>query len=189
MKWILNHLKIVAAILVFGITAVVIGAVMLGSYNAYKDYERTYYENDLEVRSALAAAPKMVAVNDTYQAKYKYTFNANASDYNTDGTISLALYLNTKSFADIELVVNGKYTTNLLANMSIKVNDSLVEDDSVEFGTKPEEGEEAEVEEHHVVLSNFALPEGDFKVEISKLKNAEIGNINVYTSAKVALAE
>ena len=189
MKWILNHLKIVAAILVFGITAVIIGAVMIGSYTSYKNYEKKYYENDLEMRSALAAAPKMVAVNDEYKTKYKNTFTANAGDYNTDDTISLALYLDNKSFADIELVVNGKYTTNLLANMSIKVNDSLVEDDSVEFGTKPEEGEEAEVEEHHLVLSNFALPEGDFKIEISKLKNAEIGNINVYTSAKVALAE
>ena len=188
MKWILNHLKIVAAILVFGITFIIIGVVMLTSYNSYKDYENKYYANDLEVRSALAAAPKMVAVNDEYKAKYKYTYNANAADYNTDGTISLALYLDAKSFADIELVVNASYTNNLLANMSIKVNDSLVEDDTVEFGVKPAEGEEAQAEEHHIVLSNFALPEGDFKIEISKLKNAEISEINVYTSAKVALA-
>ena len=188
MKWILNHLKIVAAILVFGITAVIIGAVMIGSYTSYKNYEKKYYENDLEMRSALAAAPKMVAVNDEYKPKYQNVFTANADDYKTDGTISLALYLDAKSFADIEIVVNGKYTTNLLANMSVKVNDSLVEDDTVEFGTKPEEGQEVENEQHHVVFSNFALPEGDFTIEISKLKNAEIEEINVFTSAKVALA-
>ena len=188
MKWILNHLKIVAAILVFGITAVIIGAVMISSYTSYKNYEKKYYENDLEMRSALAAAPKMVEVNDEYKTKYKNTFTANANDYNNEGTISLALYLDAKSFADIEIVVNGKYTTNLLANMSVKVNDSLVEDDTVEFGTKPEEGQEAENEQHHVVFSNFALPEGDFTIEISKVKNAEIEEINVFTSAKVALA-
>ena len=189
MKWILNHLKIVAAILVFGITFIIVGLVMLNSYNSYKDYEKKYYANDLEVRSALAAAPKMVEVNDEFKTKYKYTINANAADYNTDGTINLALYLDAKSFADIELVVNGKYTDNLLANMSVKVNDSLVEDDTVEFGTKPAEGEEAEAEEHHVVFNNFALPEGDFKIEISKLKNVEVNEINVYTSANVALAQ
>ena len=34
MKWILNHLKIVAAILVFGITFIIVGVVMLVSYNS-----------------------------------------------------------------------------------------------------------------------------------------------------------
>ena len=185
MKWILNHLKIVAAILVFGITFIIVGVVMLVSYNSYKDYEKKYYANDLEVRSALAAAPKMVAVNDTYKGKYQYTYSALAADYNNEGTITLDLYLDAKSFADIEIVVNGKYTNNLLSNMAVKVNDSLVEDDTVEFGTKPLEGEEAKVEEHRVVFSNFALPEGDFKIEISKLKNVEVNQINVFTSAKV----
>ena len=189
MKWILNHLKIVAAILVFGITAVIIAGVMLGSYASYKDYEKKYYANDLEIRSALAAAPKMVAVNDQFKSKYQYTFNADAADYNTDGTIKVALYLDAKSFADIEIVVNAKYTNNLLSNMEVKVNDSLVEDDTVEFGSKPAEGEEAEVEEHRVVFSNFALPEGNFDIEIGKLKNTEISQINVFTSAKAALAE
>lgn len=37
------------------------------------------------------------------------------------------------------------------------------------------------------MFCNFALPEGDFKIEISKLKNVEVNQINVFTSAKVAL--
>jgi len=186
MKWILKHLKAFTAIVVFGITAVVIGVVMITSYTSYKNYENTYYANDLEVRSATAAAPKTIEVNDSYKSRYKNTFTAEASDYTSEGTINLGLYLDAKSFADIEVVVSTTYTNNLLANMNIKVNDSLVEDDTIVFGKQVEA--EQPVEEHHLVMSNFALPEGDFAISISDLKDTEIKTIKVFTSAKVKLA-
>ena len=180
MKWILNHMRIVAAILVFGITAVIIGVVMISSYTSYQAYEKKYNANDLELRSALAAAPKKVEINDQYKSKYanNYTTNVEA------GAVQLDLYLDAKSFADIEVVFNYNATENLLANMNIKVNDSLVEEEGIKI-------EEENAGEHHLVMSNFALPEGDLKVTIASVKGKtmpEIKSIAVYASAKVSAA-
>ena len=70
--------------------------------------------------------------------------------------------------------------------MSIKVNDSLVEEDDIKLDI---EGEEKEW--HHLVMSNFALPEGEFTVKIAGVKNKtmpEIGTIAIFTSAQVSFA-
>lgn len=48
-------------------------------------------------------------------------------------------------------------------------------------------GEKTKTDGYCSMFCNFALPEGDFKIEISKLKNVEVNQINVFTSAKVAL--
>lgn len=184
MKWILNHLKTFAAIVVFGLTAIIIGVVMISSYTSYKNYEKTYYANDLEVRSVSAAAPKIVEINDKFKSQYKNSVKAEAAEYTTEGTITLSLELEEKSFADLDFYFNYAATENLLENMNIKVNDSLIEDDSIKL-------ENEEAEDHHLVMSNFALPKGELKVEISGIKNKEmpeIKTIAVYTSAKVKFA-
>ena len=41
-EWILDHLKLVAAIIVFGGTLIAIGIIMLSSYVSYKAYEKKY---------------------------------------------------------------------------------------------------------------------------------------------------
>ena len=186
MKWILNHLKIFAAIIVFGLTAIIIGVVMLTSYTSYKNYEKTYYANDLEVRSVSPAAPKTVEINDNYKSQYKKSLKAEAAEYTTDGAIVLNLELADKAFADIDFYINYGATENLLENMNIKVNDSLIEDDSIKLEV---EGEGKEW--HHLVMSNFALPQGELKVQIEGVKNKEmpeIGTIAIFATAAVSFA-
>ena len=186
-KWILKHFKISLAVLMFGVTAIVVTIVMVSSYTSYKSYEKTYYANDLEVRSASAAAPKTIAINDKFKSQYKKSVKAEASEYATDGNVAVNLELAEKSFADIDVYFNYGATENLLANMNIKVNDSLIQQDNLKLDI---EGEETEW--HHLVMSNFALPEGEFKIQIEGIKNKEmpeIGNIAIFTSAQVSFAE
>ena len=102
MKWILNHLKIVLAILTFGITAIIVTVVMVSSYTSYKNYEKTYYKNDLEMRSLNPAAPKVVEINDNFKSQYKKSLKAEASEYTTNAGIVFNMELEEKSFADNE---------------------------------------------------------------------------------------
>ena len=181
MKWILNHLRLLAGILIFGVTIIIVGVTVLVSYNSYQNYEKKYYQNDLEMRSLTAAAPKVVEINNNFKSKYKQTYTANAGDYTDNGNINLPLYLEAKSFADIEIVFNSEATDNLLANMSIKVNDSLIEEDGIKL---------EEAGDYHLVMSNFALPEGDLNVLIEGVKNKtmpEIKNITVFADAALSL--
>lgn len=186
MKWILKHFKLVLAIVMFGVTAIVVSMVMISSFTDYKNYEKTYYANDLEVRSASAAAPKTVEINDKFKSQYKKSIKAEASEYTTDGNVLVELKLEEKSFADLDFYFNYGETENLLENMNIKVNGSLIEDDHIKVETK---GEEAEW--HHLVMSSFALPEGSFIIEVQGVKGKEmpeIGTIAVFTSAAVSFA-
>ncbi|MBO6262301.1 MAG: hypothetical protein J6N95_06840 [Bacilli bacterium] len=182
MKWFLKHFKIALAILMFGVTAIVVSVVMISSYTSYKNYEKTYYANDLEVRSTSAAAPKTVEINDTFKSKYKKSVSAEANEYTTDGKIALDLFLEEKSFADIDIHLNYEVSDNLMENMNIKVNGSLIED---EIAYKADGW-------HHLILANFALPQGDLKVEIEGVKNKEmpeIGNIKVFASEAIKFAQ
>ena len=181
MKWILKHLRLVIVVVTVAVTAIIVSAVMISSYASYKNYEKKYYANDLEVRSATAAAPKMVEIKDSFKSKYKKTYTADASEYTDNGNINLPLYLEAKSFADIEIVFNSDATDNLLENMNIKVNGSLVEEDGIKL---------EEAGEYHLVMENFALPEGDLTVLIEGVKNKtmpEIKNITVFANATLSL--
>lgn len=173
-NWFVKHMRLVAAIAMFGVTFIVIGAVMISSYANYKNYENTYYQNDLEVRSGAAAAPKLVEINDNFKSKY----NTRISIDGAEATFNLKA----KSFADIDVTFTYQGTDDLLSNMNIKVNDSLIEED----GLTVEEGQ------HHLVMSNFALPEGELKIVIEGIKNKEMPEINkitVYSSANINYAE
>ena len=183
MKWVFRHFRGLLAILMFGVTAIVVGVVMLSSYTSYKAYEKQYYANDLEVRSATAAAPKTIEINDKYKSQYKKTVKAEASEYTTDGKFAVDLELADKSFADIDIYFNYGSTDNLLENMNIKVNDSLVEEDGIKL---------EEAGEYHLVMENFALPEGDLTVLIEGVKNKtmpEIQKVTVFANANLSLRE
>ena len=78
-KWILNHLKTVVAVLAFTITIVIVGSVMLSSYISYKNYEKDYYQKDLNTRAAASAAPTSIDVNDDFVI------------YNEDGSVKKTL--------------------------------------------------------------------------------------------------
>lgn len=181
MKWFLKHFKVALAILMFGVTAIVVSVVMISSYTSYKNYEKTYYANDLEVRSASPASPKTLEIKDTFKSKYKKSVEASAEEYTTDSGIILDLYLDNKAFADIDIYMNSEVNDNLMNNMRIIVNGSLIED---EIAYKADGW-------HHLILGNFALPQGDLKVVVEGIKDKEmpeIGNIKVFASEAIRFA-
>ena len=217
-EWFLNHLKLVLAILTFGITFIVIGVVMLNSFTSYKDYEAKFNANDLEVRSASAAQPTRTEIDDNYKAAYKNKLLFAADDlkvsttqdsYLNDGfidltekggTVSLALELQEKSFVDIEFVISSEYKTkdadeneifgvqDLLSNAGFVVNGEVMED-AVNL-----ENSGNGPEWHHLVMAGFALPAGPVNVTISNQsgKNAmmpQIKAINFYSSQVLSIAE
>ena len=207
MKWILKHLRLFTALVVFGITFIIVGITILVSYNSYKDYEKKYYQNDLDTRSDLPAAPKVVEINDNFKSKYKTTLTAYAEDmtYTTtqadyapvtgeetylpsiNGKISVKLELEEKSFVDLDFVINTAATDNLLGNVAIKVNNSLIEEDGVEV-----EHEGENIEWHHLVMRNFALPQGELLIEFESVKGKtapDLKNITFYANAVLSYAQ
>ena len=207
MKWILKHLRLFTGIIVFGVTFIIVGIVMLVSYNSYKDYEKKYYQNDLDMRSATAAAPKVVEIDDNFKSKYKTNLVAYAEDmtYTTtqanyapvqgeetylpsiNGKISVKLELEEKSFVDLDFVINTAATDNLLGNVSIKVNNSLIEEDGIKV---EKDGEN--IEWHHLVMRNFALPQGELSIEFESVKGKkapDLKNIAVYANAALSYAQ
>ena len=170
----LKHMRLVTAVVMFGITAIVIGAVMISSYTGFKKQEDAYYKNDLETRSAVAAAPKIVEINDSFKSKYNVKLVSEETEVHAN--------LQAKSFADIDVTFKSEVTEDLLANMTVKVNDSLIEEEGIVV-------EDEEV--HHLVMSNFALPEGELTIVIESVKNKtmpEIQSVTLYTSAAATLA-
>lgn len=207
MKWILKHLRLFTGIIVFGVTFIIVGIVMLVSYNSYNDYEKKYYQNDLDMRSATAAAPKVVEIDDNFKSKYKtnlvayaedMTYTTTQADYATvqgeetylpsiNGKISVKLELEEKSFVDLDFVINTAATDNLLGNVSIKVNNSLIEEDGIKV---EKDGEN--IEWHHLVMRNFALPQGELSIEFESVKGKkapDLKNIAVYANAALSYAQ
>ena len=229
-NWIINHLRAFTAIVVFGITFIIIGVVMIASYGSYKAYERNYYQNDLETRSVAAAAPTAIEINDNFASynndgslqksasKLKQNVTAWAEDLkvskevavvsgsnrldsylpglSSGGTVSVKLDLAQKAFVDIDFVVSSNYkkdnaivtTEDLLSNVSFKVNGEVM-DEVVDL-----ESDGSEQNWHHVVMSNFALPEGQITIEITNVKNKaaympNIRNISIFAGEAIAFAE
>ena len=216
-NWVLDHLKLVVGILVFGITAIIIGSVMLSSYASYQAYARNFDKNDLEQRSQNAALPLATEIADKYSSPYgkKRSFNADELDvttskeeYLTDGyvdltttggKISINLSLEKKSFVDIVFTISSEYkitedgedvygVKDLLSNVGFVVNGEVM-DDVVDL---PNSGNGPEW--HKLVMSGFALPEGKVNVTISSMsgKNAmmpQFKNITFYSSEVLSIVE
>lgn len=174
--FILNNLRWLSAIVVFGITLIVIGANMLGSYNNYKAYEKRYNENDLAVRSAAAAAAQKVEINNNFSSKLKNHLEITADEMVTapaqevndgyiasfQGKIDIVIDLDDKSFVDLEFVVRvSDDVEDLFANVNFRVNDSLMEDEVTLPGGNFE----------HLVLFGFALPEGKTTISVEAKNN------------------
>ena len=66
LNWILNHMVLIVAILVFGVALGVGGGSVLKTQTDYRAYEVKYDENDLEVRSLYDAQPKRIEIADKY---------------------------------------------------------------------------------------------------------------------------
>ena len=182
-NWFIRHMRLTAAIAIFGVTFIVIGAVMLTSFGQYKAQEKKYYQQDLETRSALPAEPKNAEINDNYKSKYKIVnFIEEDNHPDVDGKFIVNMEIKAKSFMDIDIIFNSESTTDLLSLMNIKVNDSLIE----ESGLVVDRDGDGEAEWHHLIMSDFALPAGEFKLEIAPIAKKtmpDIQKITFYTSA------
>ena len=211
-EWFLNHLKLVLAILTFGITFTIIGVVMLNSYTSYQAYAKKFDANDLEVRSLAAAEPKRIEFEDNFKSEYKNKLSFAASDLTVEttqdsylnndyidltekgGKVSVALTLEEKSFVDIEFVISSEYESqdadkntvygvaDLLSNVSFVINGSLMED--VIDLANAGNGKEW----HHLVMAGFALPVGPVNVTISAESSKakmmpQLQSITFYSSA------
>ena len=216
-NWVLDHLKLVVGILVFGITFIIIGIVMLSSYSSYQAYAKNFDKNDLEQRSQNAALPLATDIVTKYSSPYgkKRSFNAGDLDVTTSqeeylvddyvdlttsgGKIAIALSLEKKSFVDIVVTLSSEYKTkvdgedvygitDLLSNIGFVVNGEVM-DDVVDL---PNGGNGPEW--YKLVMSGFALPEGKVNVTISSTsgKNAmmpQIKNITFYSSETLSIVE
>ena len=215
--WILDHLKIVLTVLVFGITLPILGFVMINSYTSYKQYEANFRQNDLDIRSLSAAQPTLTEFNENFKSENnkKFVFSADdlkvetsqssyiVDDYidltQTGGTISAKLSLEKKAFVDIVFTISSEYKTtedgedvygvkDLLSNVGFVVNGERMEDVvDLENGGNGPEW-------HKLVMSGFALPVGDVNVTISSTsgKNAmmpQLKDITFYSSQKLALPQ
>jgi len=216
LTWFLNNLKWILVVVVLVVTSVVIVNNMVGSYNDYKAYEAAYNQNDLDTRSAVAAAPKSIKINDSFVTKYEKSAKYEAdelkvtstqTDYLVDGhidltekggTVALALTLEEKSFLDIDFVVASVRETtkdeettygvkDLLSNVDFIVNGETMEGD-IDLLSESETPSW-----HHLVMNSFALPAGDVTITI-KSKNSKnaymplIQEINLYSSQTLTLA-
>lgn len=209
--WILNHGKLVLAILVFGITLIAIGGVMLGSRLSYKAYEARYNANDLAVRSTSPAQPKTIEINNAFKSsqKKKIAFSADeltvttsqteymVGDYidltQTGGSIFIKLELEETSFVDIDFEIATEYQgqgdeapgiKDLLSNAQFIVNGETME----EVIDLPADSWQ------HLIMLGFALPAGDVTVEIKSMsgKNAlmpQLRNVTFFSSQVLSLAE
>ena len=189
--WCLNHLKLLLGIVVFLVTFLIIGLVMLNSHNAYLAYEKAFIETDLDVRSKKAAQPTLVEIDDNFKSEYKNQLVMSASDLEVKttqeealidddyidlttkgGSISLALELKEKSFVDIDFVISSEYAKtveeetvygveDLLANVTFIINGETMEEDKINL---PNSGNGQEW--HHLIMAGFALPAGPVTVQM-----------------------
>ena len=211
-KWVLDHLRMVVAIAVFGITFIVIGAVILGSYASYKKYEKVFNANDLEVRSLMGAQPKYIEINDSFKSEYKNrkTLEAEALSVTTTqqeyliddyidltekgGSVSAKLSLEEKSFVDIDFEIASENSYQVDGKDKVGVEDLLTNVQFIVNGETMEEVINLEEDWHHLVMVGFALPAGDVTVEIKSTsgKNAlmpQLRNITFYSSQLLFDAE
>ena len=216
LTWILNHLRIILALIVFPVALLVVGGIVLKSYTSYQAYEKRYDAMDLDVRSQSPAAPKRIDFEDDFKSNCKQELSFNAADMNVKttqeeylvgdyidltekgGSVSFALNLEEKSFVDIVFSISSEYKTtvddeevygveNLLTNANFIINGETMED-VVDLKNS---GNGPEF--HKLVMAGFALPAGDVNVTISSLsgKNAlmpQLQNVTFYSNAKLEVA-
>ncbi|NLB48453.1 MAG: hypothetical protein GX813_01205 [Erysipelotrichia bacterium] len=185
-NWVLNHLKTVLAIITFTTTFVVVGLVMLNSYNNYKNYEAEYYATDLATRSEFPPAPKGIFLNDSYKSKYKNRLIAYDDELIAQGNkLNLSFSLVEKSFVDVEFV----FTTNnpepsnieaievrdLLSKASFQVDDNLMEGEVNVYID----------DVSCLIMSGFALASGDHVITVEGRGIVTLMEISIYSSSTV----
>lgn len=189
LNWVLNHLKTVLAIVTFTTTIVVIGVVMLDSYNSYKAYEAEYYESDLVTRSEFPPAPKGIFLDNGFSSKYKNVLVGGEEELvAANNAVEFSFNLPEKSFADIKFYFDVYYVVNeqepedvkdLLAKTNFKVDGNLMEG----------EINVANNEDSVLIMSGFALKEGDHVITVEGKNIVTLTEVVVYSSVTASLVE
>ena len=211
--WVLDHLKLVTTIVVFGVTAIIMAVYLIASYGAYQGYAKEFDKNDLEKRSQQAAQSLATEIVKSYSSPYGKKLSFNADDLNVQtsqeeyligdyidlttscGKITTSLSLEQASFVDIVVTVQTEYSVtegddevygvkDLLSNMQVVVNGETM-DDVVDLPGQ---------NWYKLAITGFALPEGDVNVTISSVsgKNKmmpQIKNVTFYSSAALSIVE
>lgn len=219
LTFILNHLRGILAIVTFGITAIVIGVVVLSSYTAYQAYDTKYKTNDLAVRSQADADPEVIAIDAKFVTyKDDATVKSNksgkkqvmnvladelaATNQNTvtDGYIASAagkiqykLTLAETSFVDINFVISSSYVVEEEIN---ETPDLLGNVDFRVNGILMEKADLVLPAEgwQNLAMTGFALPAGDITIEIAS-KSGKTGympnvrNVTIFADKALSVAE
>ena len=116
---------------------------------------------------------------------------------NTVGSVSLNLTVDKTTFVDIDFVISSGYagattfdTEDILGQVNFKVNNNTIEGNNIVL----KNDSEGEVEFHHLVMTGFAIPEGDLKISVNAISGKtaympNIRNISVFADATIAQAE
>ena len=116
---------------------------------------------------------------------------------NTVGSVSLNLKISKTSFVDIDFVISSGYanqdkfdTEDILSQVNFKVNNNTIEGGNIILKNESE----GAAEFHHLVMTGFAIAEGDLKISINAISGKTaymplVRNISVFANANLAIAE
>ncbi len=100
------------------------------------------------------------------------------------------------SFVDIDFVISSGYasdttfnTEDILAQVNFKVNNNTIEGGNITLVN-----ESGDAEFHHLVMTGFAIAQGDLKISVNAISGKLaymplVRNISVFANAQLALAE
>ena len=150
--------------------------------STYKNHLTTWAEN-LTVKTT----------QDENFVKGSSVFDSYIPTLTKGGSISVYLYIEEKSFMDIDFVISSEYSIETEDGTKYGVEDLLNNVNFVINGVAMEESINLVnsgngVEWHHLVMGGFALPAGHVTIEIQNVNNKggfmpEVRNISVFTSA------
>ena len=115
---------------------------------------------------------------------------------NTATSVEYNLTVDATTFVDIDFVISSGYSNNdkfdtedILDKVSFKVNNNKIEGGSITL-----KNEEGDVEFHHLVMTGFAIAEGDLKISVNAVSGKTaympfVRNISVFANANLAVAE
>lgn len=205
LNWVVNHLRLCVAIIVFPIALAVCGIVMYNSKVEYDEYVEKYDNDVLTTKATSAIDPLEVLVNNSFTSKRASKYTASANDFVlptgkevtnniieglTDAKYEVTLKANFEamSYCDVALELASGYekdskpavTEDLLAVVSIKINGTEVAGD-IKLGLD----DDGEVEWTTMVIRGIALDKGESIISISQLSDAEKGYMPKIKSATV----
>ena len=116
---------------------------------------------------------------------------------NSVDKVELNLTVDKLTFVDIDFVISSGYANNdnfdtedILGNVNFKVNNNTIEGGNIVL----KNDSEGDVEFHHLVMTGFAIAEGDLSVSVNAISGKTaympyVRNISVFANANISFAE